>query len=362
MIRSDPASQSPRTMAILLPSLDYRRAGRLALHLAAGADAQRWQIQLWMLGMPAHLAPLASAQGIELHWMGRGRGGGALHLPRLAALARSVRPDVLFCLGARANVWGRLAGRLAGLPCVLGSLGRSGDGWRQMEPLLWPLAKRIIVPGEALRQELPASARARAVVLAPGVDCERFAPGRAQLRKDEQHVLCLGPLEKDRGVETLLRAFAQLRGQSAEARLMLVGDGPQRSKLVSLSRHLGIAERVQFLPARQDVAPLYHVARLVVLPWLRMGLPATALEAMACGLPVVAAAAGCLHEIVLEGETGMLTPLGSSQALAEAMGALLQNEALRQRMGQAARRRVCAYFGQETMLQDYFSLFDELAG
>lgn len=362
MTPSVPRSQEPRTAAILLPSLDYGGAARLALNLAAGAVGQRFTVQLWVLGMPAHLAPLAVAQGIELHWLGKAHGGGAVRLPRLVSLARRMRPDVLLCLGSGANVWGRLAGRLAGLPCVVGSLCRSGDGLRQVEPLLWPLAKRIIVPGEALRQELPAPARSRAVLLAPGVDCERFAPVRAQLRKDEPHVLCLGPLTRDRGLESLLRAFSRLLGSCPDARLMLVGDGPQRSRLVSLSRHLGVTERVQFLPARQDVAPLFHVARLVALPWLRAGLPVTALEAMASGVPVVAASGGCLEDVVLEGETGLLTAPGSSQPLAEAMAALLQDEELRQRMGQAARRHVCANYSLAAMQQRWLSLFSELAG
>lgn len=362
MIPSDTVSQEQRTLAILLPNLDYGGASRLALHLAAGGGAHGWRVQLWMLGMPAHLAPLASAQGIELHWIGRGQGSIALSLPRLASLARRVRPDVLFCLGARANVWGRLAGKLAGLRCVAGTVSRSGDGLRQQESLLWPLATRIIVPGQALLQELPVPARSRGFVLPPGVDCERFAPGRARLRKDEPHVLCLGPLTGDRGLETMLQAFARLLGSCGGARLLLVGDGPQRSKLVSLCRRLGVTERVEFLPPRQDVQPLYHVARLVALPWLRTGFPFTALEAMASGLPVVAAAGGCLDEVVLQGETGLLTAPGSSRDLAEAMGVLLQEQDLCHRMGQAARSHACGCFGLEAMLQNYFSLFEKLAG
>jgi len=356
----------PCSVLILLDSLDYTSAPRLAVELAGALDARHFDVRLLVLGGPAHLAPLAAAQGTAVDWLAGNGTAGVASLPRLVATLRRELPDVLFCLGVRANILGRVAGRLAGAPAVVGSLRRPGDGWRQLEPLLGALAHRVVVPAASLVHNLPPWIRGRCVHLFEGVDGDVFAPARANLRENAPRIVCLGRLERDRGQEHLLHAFALVLARQAEVegpppRLLVVGDGPRRERLVSLARHLDIVGGVEFLPARQDVAPLYHVARFVVAPGMRLGAPAVVLEAMASGLPVVASDVGGLRELVTHEETGLLTPAGGVEPLARAMGLLLEDEALCRRMGEAGRRRALEFGGRKGRLRAMGDFFTELA-
>lgn len=354
------SSDSRCYVVILLQNLDYSSASRLAVDLATGLDPARFAVQLVILGGPAHLAPLAETQGVELHWLGKSTRPGPGRLPGLVSLLRRMRPQLLFCLGVLPNVLGRLAGRLAGVAHVVGSLRRPGDGWRQLEPLWGLLAERVTLPAQSLRHSLPPWVKGRGVQLFEGVDREVFAPAKVKLREDAPRILCLARLDRHGGQELLLRAFSLLPAMEPRPRLLLAGDGPRRDKLSSLIRHMELDGAVELLPARQDVAHLYHVARFAVLPGLRMGAPAVALEAMACGLPVVAAKVGGLEEIVAHEQTGLLVAPGGAAPLARAMEQLLQNEALCRRMGEAGRLRALELGNRRQCLQAYGEFFHNL--
>lgn len=353
-------SPSPRRIAILLHDLGYCGAPRLALELARSLDPKRFDVQLWMLAMPADLAPLAVVHGVEIHWLGKGRRAGPRSLARLLTLLRAQRPELLYCLGPTANILGRFCGKMAGVPLVVGALRRSGDSWRQLEPVLWPLARKITTTAANLERVVPRRTASRLLRIVEGVDAKRFAPDTANLKDPAPRILCLGRLAREKGQEALLQAFALVLEKRPEARLMVVGNGSRRERLVSLARRLGVEARTQFLPARQDVAPLYHVAQIVAVPSLREGVPFVALEAMACGLPVVGADVGGMGEAVLDGETGLLVPPGNPRELAKALLRLLEDEPLRQRMGQAGRQRVQQAFDFRETLRAYEALFSAL--
>jgi glycosyltransferase involved in cell wall biosynthesis len=181
-----------------------------------------------------------------------------------------------------------------------------------------------------------------------GFDEQRFRPQpadptlRARLAPDGAPlVLYVGRLVTFKGLDYLLDAIAllQRRPGIAAPRLLLAGDGPHRASLAERAQRLGIAERVHFLgPQPNHELPRYHAASDM------LALPSTdhetfgiaACEAMGCGRPVVAARTGGLPEVVRDGETGLLAPPADAVALADSIGALLEDPALRERMGAAA--------------------------
>jgi glycosyltransferase involved in cell wall biosynthesis len=143
-------------------------------------------------------------------------------------------------------------------------------------------------------------------------------------------------------VATLVEAMASLR---AAAVLRVVGDGPGLSRLRRLARRLALAERVEFLghvPLAR-LAAEYARASLFCLPSRQEGFGIVFLEAMAAGLPIVAARAAAVEELLGDGESAVLVPPGDEAALAAALDALLGDAPLRQRLGAAGRRRVERY-------------------
>src|SRR5207248_3814804 len=121
--------------------------------------------------------------------------------------------------------------------------------------------------------------------------------------------------------------------QEPHARLVLVGDGPERAGVEAQVRELNLGEKVRFLGTRKDVAQLLHGADLFLLTSVSEGIPLTVIEAMAAGLPVVATDVGGLREVVADGLTGLLAPAKDAAALADCVWRLAGDPELRRRMG-----------------------------
>jgi glycosyltransferase involved in cell wall biosynthesis len=154
-------------------------------------------------------------------------------------------------------------------------------------------------------------------------------------------ILCVAHLYPRKDVATLLRALARLPA----ARLRVVGVGPELVGLRRLARALALGERVAFLehvPFGQ-LAAEYRQADLFCLPSRQEGFGIVFLEAMAAGLPIVAARAAAVPEVVADREAGVLVPPGDVAALAEALGRLLADRRERERLGGGGRKRVWRY-------------------
>ncbi|HEU4758449.1 MAG TPA: glycosyltransferase, partial [Dehalococcoidia bacterium] len=186
-----------------------------------------------------------------------------------------------------------------------------------------------------------------------GVDTDRFRPlARAGVRRrlglppDEPLVLFVGRIEPLKGIDILLRAAAQLEGGF---RLLVVGgdarDAGRKAELESLARELGIGRRVTFADAapHSDLPLYYNAADVCVVPSYYESFGLVALEAMACGVPVVASSVGGLRETVRDGQTGYLVPWRCPEPFAERLDLLLGNEPLRRSLGREARAAVVRY-------------------
>jgi glycosyltransferase involved in cell wall biosynthesis len=150
-------------------------------------------------------------------------------------------------------------------------------------------------------------------------------------------LLSVGRLRGPKDFLTLVRAVAEL--EPGSVRLRIAGDGPDRGALEAEVARLGLEEAVELLGMRTDIAELLAAAGVFVLCSDSEGLPMSVLEAMAAGVPVVATAVGGVPELVSDAETGILVPPRDPAALARALGALAADADLRERMGEAGRRR-----------------------
>ena len=208
--------------------------------------------------------------------------------------------------------------------------------------------------------------RARLTVLHNGVRSAAVADRRAEsprpglgLAGHDRVVLTVGRLSHEKGQTHLIRALPQMR---EIARLVIVGDGPDRGALECAGRAQGLPRPVIFAGAASRVGPFYAMADVFVLPSLSEGSPNALLEAMACGLPIVATRVGGVPEIAVDGETALLVPPEDPVALARAIDRLLRDRPLAARLGSAARATVLTRYTPELRATTLSGLYASLAG
>ena len=224
---------------------------------------------------------------------------------------------------------------------------------------------RVVTTGEALRLQLVRDNGldpARVESIPTGIDASAYAA----LPQDEARRLVGLPLDVPIvGIVATLRSWKGHRHlvdsltkvSTPHTMLAIVGDGPQREALEAQARSAGIATR--FAGNQDDVAPWLQSFDLFCLPsYANEGVPQALMQAMACGLPVVTTDVGSIGEIVTEGATGVLVKPQDAGAIRAAVEALLQDEAKRRALGEAAAFRARERFGEERMVERMVAAFE----
>lgn len=196
-----------------------------------------------------------------------------------------------------------------------------------------------------------------------GIDVDAFAPHPRGGREDGQaEILCVGALSRRKGHPVLLEAFAQVRGVVPGARLTLVGDGPERAALEKRAAELTIAEAVDFVGAvaHDRVAELYARADVFCLPSHAEGVPTVLMEAMAMELPVVATRIMGIPELVEHERSGLLVAPARPDELADALGRLLTDRELADRLGREGRKQVLARYNRDAATASLHALLSPL--
>jgi glycosyltransferase involved in cell wall biosynthesis len=249
--------------------------------------------------------------------------------------------------------------------------------WRATRLLRYNLkvADCVICVSEPARVQLMTtwSVPAEKIVVFPnGVDVQRFQPRpearsavRTELGVDTNPLIVfVGGFYEWHDVATLLDSFAQLLGTYPDARLVLVGEGPQRQSMMQHASGAGIGHAVQFtgLMAHAEIPPLVSAADVAVAPvppmkrdfWLS---PMKIFEYMASGTAVIASAVGQLTGVVQNGKNGLLVPPGDAPALASALKTLIDDPDLRLRLGAQAREDTVRKYSWERYLSRLEQLF-----
>lgn len=198
-----------------------------------------------------------------------------------------------------------------------------------------------------------------------GVDTERFRPATPVESAGRMvRIGTVGRLDPVKNQAAILRAVRTILDQRPELdaalRLIVVGDGPERGALESLAGELGLLRHVEFTGTRDDTASILRTFDVFVLPSVNEGISNTILEAMASGLPVLAARVGGNPELVVHGETGLLYEPDATDGLVAGLQRYLDEPGLRRAHGTAGRRRVQDNFSLDAMVQRYLDIYDEL--
>ncbi len=351
-----------RLLAALIPHADRTRVDMRVVNMATHSPVydtwDRLGIHCYRLPTPGRF-PLSS-------------------VPGLARLLRRERPDVVEIYGLRANIIGRLAARLAGVPVVLTGV-ISTDDWRRRHHVMLDRLTRWAVTGwvanaRACRQSLVDRERHpadRIEVIYDGIETDLWEPVddprlRAAVRREwgwrEDAVvgITVAGLKPDKGVQYLIEAAAEVVRSVPAARFLIVGSDGMNGRLHRQARDRGLQDVVVFAGFQEDVRRLYGACDLAVLPSLREGLPLFLVEAMCMRLPVVATTVSGTPELVDVPRTGLLVPPRDPVGLAEALAAVMGDARRRAEMGEAARARVLEAFRIERMAAQRQELYERL--
>ncbi len=303
------------------------------------------------------LAPLPMGGDLDLRLVGR-----------LGRLIDATGPDLVHLHSRRgADVAGALAGRRAGRPVVLTRRVDNPEP-RWIVPFKYRLYDRVIAISAAIARVLAEGGVPRdkivtvpSAVAAPADACTRGEARRRLALPDTVFVAGMAAQFIERkGHRVLLDALSGLAPDRPELRVVLFGRGPLRNELEAEVRRRGLGDVVQFAGFREDFEALLPGLDLLVHPALAEGLGVAVLQAARAGVPVVAAAAGGLPEIVEDGRTGWLVPPGSGAALAEAMAAVMTEPAVARTRAREAVARVRERFSVEAMVAGNLAVYRDL--
>jgi len=212
---------------------------------------------------------------------------------------------------------------------------------------IWIKADRIIANSQALRKLASETLKNKEIkVLSNGIDTDFFTPMERAQKSDKIKILFVGRLKEYKGVSYLLDAMKILLGNIHNCLILeIVGEGPAKNALIKRSLRLGIADRITFSGwcSRADIKRKYQEADIFVNLSLDEGMPNTVLEAMACGLPIIASDIPPHRELIEHGKNGLLTLVNDSRALAENLEYLIKEDDVRVKLKEEGLKRIQDY-------------------
>jgi len=367
-------NDEPLRVMFVNTHLSVGGAETLLANLIRGMDRDRFAPELCCL---KHLGPLGEELAAEVPaFSGLLRNKRDLFvIQRLGRLMRQRHIDAVVTVGTGGDkmFWGRLAAWRAGVPVVLSALHSTGlpDHVERPNRLLARWTDGFIAVAETHAQYLAQAEgcpRNKVFVVPNGVDVEAFAPRPPDehlrrvlgLREDQPLAIIVAALRPEKNHALFLHAAARVSASQAEARFLIVGDGPCRGTLENLASSLHLKSEVQFLGVRSDIAKLLALSSVAVLTSKMEANPVALLEAMATTTPVVATRVGSVPETVLDGQCGFLVPPDDVETLAKRIEVLFADRSLAEGLGQQARAHVVANWSLDRMIHGYEDLITTL--
>ena len=364
-----------KRLLLIIPTLVRGGAEKQFVMLATGLPRDEFDVHVCVL---THSGPLESElqrHHLPYRVIGKRWKIDPLCYWRLRNHVKHLRPDIVHTWLFAANCYGRQAAVGAGVPHIIGGE-RSVDPWKA-DYELW-IDRRLAARSDRIATNSPGVVdfytsrgipREKFVVIPNGV----VMPAAAPMPREEllaelglpagTHLIgAVGRLWPQKRQKDLIWAAELLKAVRDDVHLLLIGDGPQRAQLERFVRQVDIGDRVHFMGARDDVASLMpHFACL----WLASGYEGQSnavMEAMAHGLPVVASDIPGTRDLVIDGETGYLVPVGDTAEFARKTNRLLDHGDLAARLGAAGKDRVASHFTVEQMIAGHVQLYREVLG
>lgn len=376
--------RDPIRILHLIDTLRPGGAEQLVLTTVKHLDPRRFVSMVVALAPPLDLKKDLESLGISVHHFEVSSQTDVLSgVMPLVRLLRDHHIDILHTHLRLSNVCGRVAALLAGTPAIVTTLHHLDyTHWaaRRWRSRLWKwvdrttarLNKGFVAVSYAVGDDYARHFDlAGAKVIHNYIDPAEFpvsTRGSMLCKRQEFNwtekefvLLNVARLAREKGQRYLLQAMAEIVRVIPEARLAVIGEGPEEEALKALCRTLGLEDVVVFAGNRRDVASLLGMGDLFVFPSIGEGLGIAPMEAMATGLPVVACRADGISEVVEDGVTGLLVAPQDPGAISEAIFQFYRDVTLRRRVGEAGRRRIQERFSISAGIPRLEALYREVA-
>lgn len=364
----------PLRVAFVITSLPVGGAETLLLNLIRRLDRQVFEPEVICLKEPGALGddiarevPLY-ANLLQSKWDSR-------ILTKLAHLFRQRQTEAVITVGAGDKMfWGRLAARWAGVPVVCSALHSTGwpDGVGRLNRLLTPITDGFIAVARPHAEYMAEHERfpsERIFVIPNGVDADRFRPNhatrqwlRSELRipSDSLLVGIVAALRDEKNHGQFVEAAREVQRRHPQAHFVIVGDGPEREAIEAKIASLQLGAHFHLLGSRSDTEHLLAGMDVFCLTSRNEANPVSILEALSCGIPVVAPDVGSISETVISNKTGLLTEPLSAASTSDALCLLLGDSDLRTQLGRAGREHVRGSWTLDSMVRGYEGLMRTL--
>jgi glycosyltransferase involved in cell wall biosynthesis len=350
---------------MVIDHLDSGGAQTLLVDLLAGLDRQRFEPMVCALRTSHKYVDAISRLGVPVFQLGAWRLD-PRKVARLVHLVKKERIDIIHTHLTAARVLGGAAAMLTGKKLLAHD--HSGDEYLRNHPrlarwLLFPLERWLMRNTEKVfavsaatadfNVRIKGIAPEKVVIVHNWIDPARFAPdskARTELRSrwgvpaESIVVGAVGRLSPQKGFENLVRAAHEILSRHPHVRFVLVGEGPERKTLERLAELESVAAAFFFPGFMSEVHKAYSAFDIFALPSIYETFGLVVLEAMTTGLPVVASRVGGVQELLENGRTGILVSPGDPQALAQAVGSLIDDPQGSRQMGMAAREEALERF------------------
>lgn len=350
----------------MLTSFDIGGAEQFVLDLCRRIDRKRFDVTVIATVRGGPLRSEFHDAGIPTEVVEKTTKLGIAAIRHLTALLADLRPDIVHTHLFGGDTWGRIAAFRAGISHVISTEHNTNrdEGFvkRFVKRRLAARTERIVAVSDAVRSysmlvdRIPSD---RITVIPNGIDLERFRPV-PRTPHSGVRIITVGRLVAQKGHEVLIDALAMCRERIPRVSLAIVGDGPLRATLEEHVRAYHLSDVVRFTGFRRDCADRYHAADIAVFPSRWEGFGIAAVEASACGLPVIATTVGGLQRVVIDQETGILVPPDDAAALANALTDLAGDHARQVLFGHAGRRHVERNFDIRRTVERYEELYEQL--
>ncbi len=374
----DPPTEAADRPARILYLITDLETGGVPLHLlrlAAHLDRDRFDPRVVCLGRSGPVSDMLERQGVPTCSCDADHALDFAALWRLRRLIRGFAPDLIHALLFHANIASRLVGPGAGVPParIINEIQtvEIERRWHLMVDQLTCNRCRMEIGNSSAVVEhlcqvggIPAE---HLECIPGGVDPARFdgvtAKPRAEIGVPTSVplIIWVGRMDPVKRVPDLIKALALIDSKPAP-HLLLVGDGPERDRIVSHVARLGLDDRVHLLGTRSDIPELLAAADVFAFPSMTEGMPNALLEAMAARLAIVACDVPGCRDLARHDKEALLVPPASPECLARALQRLIVDPHLAGRLGAAARDRVLKSYSQSACHQRYTALYSRLLG
>jgi len=359
----------------VIESLEFGGAEKIVISLA-NSMADMHEIAICCLKRIGALGPEVDRR-INVFCLNKGEGNDYLLPFRLARLIRRDAHDVVHTHNWGVFLEGGLAGVLARTPMLIHSVHGPYTAYSDtlssrikislrhfLERLLSRRFHRITAVSDAIREYIVREIRidpGSVVTVHNGIPVDDNLPSGKTGTKDIAFIT-VGRLAEIKNHLLMVRAFHEALKEGADARLIIVGDGPERASIESFLRTNRLEGKVTLLGFRSDVGELLRGADVFILTSRYEGISVALLEAMRAGLPVIATRVGGIPETVRDGKTGLLVGQDDLPGLVQAMRRLAQSQELRREMGRRGRDFLLEEFSLTVMSARYSKIYAAAAG